>query len=276
MPIIYASIMPHGDEIVPELVNKFNDSTRELYSAAIKAADILFTKRPDLIIIASPHNLRLYKHIGIIATEYLSGELKSDYGIIRMRVKVDRDFAKKLFREAERSKIPSILVNYGTSEGELSSMYLDWGTLIPLWFVKRKYILEGEEIPRIVLVTPSREINWNLLFQFGEQIRKLSEDDDKKIALIASADQAHAHDKNGPYGYAEEAKEFDKLIVDMAKKADFSELLEIKTEMIERAKPDSFWQLLILHGVLKGLDMRNVLNVYQCPTYFGMLVSVFV
>jgi len=276
MPIVYASIMPHGDEIVPELVNKFDADTKELYLAADKAAGIMVDKKPDLIVIASPHNLRLYEHIGIIATEFLSGELRNEYGCISVKARVDRDFSKKLYNEANKNVIPVILVNYGTSGGELSSMCLDWGTIIPLWFIKRRYIIEQLEMPKVVLVTPSREIDWDYLVRFGEIINELSEKEGIRIAFVASADQAHTHDKNGPYGYDEAAKIFDEIIIEIAKENKLGELLKIRKDIIDRAKPDSFWQLLIMYGAIKGAGLSNILNVYHCPTYFGMLVSVFV
>lgn len=275
MPIVYASIMPHGDEIVPELVSDLDEDCKELYIASKLASEKLFQKDPDIIVIASPHNLRLFEHIGIVASEYMYGELRSDNGVISVRVKVDREYTKAIYTESVRRGIPVILVNYGASEGESSRMCLDWGTVIPLWFIKQKYIYEGKNLPKVVLVTPSREIDWSKLVEFGEVIASVSNKRGNRVAFIASADQAHTHDKNGPYGYDEASKIFDEFITKITKSNELHKILELDKRLVERAKPDSVWQLLIMYGAIKNTTLRNTINVYRCPSYFGMLVSVY-
>jgi aromatic ring-opening dioxygenase LigB subunit len=46
-------------------------------------------------------------------------------------------------------------------------------------------------------------------------------------------------------------------------------------EFVERAKPDSLWQMLILYGALELTPMKGELISYQVPSYFGMLVASF-
>lgn len=45
--------------------------------------------------------------------------------------------------------------------------------------------------------------------------------------------------------------------------------------MIENAKPDSFWQILILIGILKVKKFIVEDVMYACPTYFGMMAVKF-
>ena len=52
------------------------------------------------------------------------------------------------------------------------------------------------------------------------------------------------------------------------------QLLQIDQQLIDDAKPDSWWQMLMLHGVLgDGWDVE--LLSYEAPTYFGMLCAVY-
>jgi aromatic ring-opening dioxygenase LigB subunit len=44
--------------------------------------------------------------------------------------------------------------------------------------------------------------------------------------------------------------------------------------IVEAAKADSLWQLLVLHGAL-GDGFRAELLSYEAPTYFGMLCAAF-
>jgi aromatic ring-opening dioxygenase LigB subunit len=49
------------------------------------------------------------------------------------------------------------------------------------------------------------------------------------------------------------------------------ELLKMDMSLVERAKPDSLWQMLILHGALQVKNLKGSFIAYQVPTYFGML-----
>src|SRR5207247_568916 len=93
------------------------------------------------------------------------------------------------------------------------------------------------------------------------------------VALIASADHGHAHDPEGPYGFDPGAAEYDAHIVELVREHRLAELLQIDAGLVERAKADSFWQLLMLHGALGEDGWRGELLSYEAPTYFGMLCA---
>ena len=95
----------------------------------------------------------------------------------------------------------------------------------------------------------------------------------KRVALVASADHGHAHDPDGPYGFDPAAAEFDARVVELVRENRLAELPEIDLDLVERAKADSFWQLLMLHGALGDGGWRGELLSYEAPTYFGMLCA---
>ena len=275
MPIVFAGIAPHGDEIVPGLHRVMDEASKRLMLGMEEFAEELVKADPEVIIIATPHNLRISEHIGVIITSYAEGSFKTEYGSIHMRLSCHQELAKKIYREAKERGLPVVAVNYGVSQGELSTISLDWGTLIPLWFIKEEYSKWNKPVPPIIIVTPSREIPWEKLVEFGEAIVDTIDKEGKKAAFIASADHAHAHDPRGPYGYDEAAKQYDEKIISILKRNKLEELLSMDKEFIEKAKPDSLWQLLILHGVLKKTKLNLQYLVYECPTYFGMLVAYY-
>jgi aromatic ring-opening dioxygenase LigB subunit len=51
---------------------------------------------------------------------------------------------------------------------------------------------------------------------------------------------------------------------------DLGRLLRWRSDWIEAAMPDSYWQTLMLHGALEVSPMRPELLSYEAPTYFGM------
>ncbi len=275
MAVVFAAITPHGDEIIPELNPEMDEKSKKLKDAMEIFASKLFSSQPELIVIATPHNLRIDRHIGIIHTEYLSGEVESETGKIELEIKTDRKFSEILYIESFKRKLPVVLVDYGASEGPASRMCLDWGTIIPLWFVKNEYERNNQELPPVVVITPSREIPLRNLVELGKIIVELSKKHNKRLVYIASADQGHSHDPEGPYGFDEASEKYDTMIQEMIRENKLENMLKFTDDFIEHAKPDSLWQMLILLGILQKTKLTNTLLEYQCPSYFGMLVAIY-
>jgi aromatic ring-opening dioxygenase LigB subunit len=269
VPLVYACIAPHGGEIVPALAgNKlrlFMPTRRGMKALAME----MRRARPDTIVIASPHNLRLHKHIGVVTAENSSGSAAEGRREIRYRAKCDMQLAQKLVEAAERNGLPVVGATYGVYGGPLSDLAMDWGTLIPLWFFLRGTGLRS----RIVIVTPSRGIPISQNFEFGKLVGEVAEAEEKRIAFVASADQAHTHRKSGPYGYSTKAAEYDRLVVEAIEKDRLISIMELKPDFVDAAKPDSLWQIAMLAGVLAAVPMNGRLLSYQAPTYYGMLCA---
>ena len=269
MPLVYACIAPHGGEIIPALSGKksalYSPTTKGMRTLAVQMREA----RPDTIVIASPHNLRLSKHIGVVISEYSSGQLTSRKRQIKLHARCDVELARKIVAAAERLALPVVAANFGGLEGPSSDLAMDWGTLVPLWFLLKGARVKG----KIVIVTPSRGIPLRLNFDFGKAVAEAAEKADKRIAFVASADQAHAHLKSGPYGFDPRAKEYDRMVVKAVQQQNLDKVMNISASFVEAAKPDSLWQLAILAGAQSVVPMKGELISYQVPTYYGMLCA---
>jgi aromatic ring-opening dioxygenase LigB subunit len=107
-------------------------------------------------------------------------------------------------------------------------------------------------------------------------IANMAEKRRKRIAFIASADQAHAHKKSGPYGYHPSAAKFDEFVSQAIRKNRIESISRLSKRLVEDAKPDSLWQMAILAGITRVLKMRGNLLSYEVPTYYGMICASFV
>ncbi len=253
-------VAPHGDEII----NPTTEDMKKLNYAMQRASKSL--KGADIFIVISPHNIRIDTQIGIILTENLRGSLKVGNKRIRRTYHCDRDLSGKIYRFAKSINLPVVGVNFGALEGPLSCMPLDWGSLIPLYFLPKK---------PSVLITPARAVSREKLIKFGEVLGEVLESDSRKISLVVSADHAHTHSRDGPYGYSTYAKCYDEIVLKSLKEGNLSPLLEISDAMLEDAKPDSYWQLLMLHGLMKKVKLQMKFVEYAVASYFGMAVAYF-
>ena len=120
---------------------------------------------------------------------------------------------------------------------------LDWGTEVPLAFVGA---------PRVVVVAPARDRPLEEHLRLGEAIAALP----GRVALIASADNGHAHDagralrlRPGGSGVRRALQE----ILDVGPPR-----LPARSPSSSRpAKADSLWQLLVLQGALEETAERT-------------------
>jgi aromatic ring-opening dioxygenase LigB subunit len=269
VPLVYACIAPHGGEIVPALAGDklelFAPTRRgmRVLAAAVKEA------RPDTIVLASPHNLKLDKHIAVVTAENSSGTTSEGRREISLRAKCDVEFARRLADAGEAAGLPVVAANYGVFEGALSDMAMDWGTMIPLWFFLKGTRLQS----KVVIVTPSREIPLAQNVEFGKIVAQQAEGTKKRVAFVASADQAHRHQRSGPYGFDRRAAVYDKQVVDLIRHDKLEEILRMSSGFVDGARPDSLWQMAMLVGALAVVPMKAELVSYQVPTYYGMLCA---
>ena len=277
MTLVYACIAPHGSEAIPQLASKTNRRKfRKTSDGLLKLGAEVGRAKPDTIVLATPHNLKLWKNIGIILAENSTGRLQAsprNRRSVSVKTKCDVEFSKELLEQSKRAHLPVIGANYGTAEGATSDMPMDWGTLVPLWFM----LPQCRRKPKLVIVTPSREVPLSKNFQFGKIIAELAETKrNKRVVFVASADQAHAHQKSGPYGYSTRAKEYDMLVLDALTKNRIDQIMTTKPDLVEAAKPDSLWQMAILAGIADKVKLKAQLLSYDVPTYFGMTCANFI
>jgi aromatic ring-opening dioxygenase LigB subunit len=225
--IVFAAIAPHGDmDLDPSLREAMEELGRR-FDAAV----------PDVAVVVTPHNVHVEGHFAVVTSARV-GEWECD-----------RDAARALLG----ADLPIVGVSYGGNDAAGAEMPLDWGTEVPLTFMRAK---------RVVVVAPARDRPLGEHVRLGEAIAALP----GRVALIASADNGHAHDADGPYGFHPAAAEYDALLLELLGRSplDFFPL----AELVEDAKADSLWQLLTLQGA-----QRAELLAYAAPTYYGMAVA---
>ena len=265
--------MPHGGDIIPQLaVRKTEHLFEKTRESVRRIARDIRNARPQTIILASPHNLRLQDNIAIVTAENSSGQLKGPRGKkVSLGLKCDREFAQDLLEESTRKHLPVVGANYGTAEGPASDMPMDWGTLVPMWFVAKEERVKA----RTVIVAPSREIPLRQNIELGTTIAEVAEKRKERVVFIASADQAHAHKKSGPYGFHQSAAKYDEFVSQAIRKNRLESISGLSKKFVEDAKPDSLWQMAILAGLTRVVKMRGNLLSYEVPTYYGMICASF-
>lgn len=257
--IEFLALVPHGEEIIKPA----DSASRHLKQSMLKLKKEALSKNIDVFIVVTPHNIRISDHVGVILTEHTAGSL----GKVHRKYDCDRELAT-LICNAAKPKLPVVGINFGALEGESSCITLDWGSFVPLYFLNRSR--------KVVLLTPARDLSNVQLIEFGKILGMVSEKYCKNVGILISADQAHTHLESGPYGFSNFADIYDNSVKIAFEQNKIESIKDLSSEIIENAKPDSFWQILILIGLLKVKSYRTGFVDYQCPTYYGMMISSFI
>lgn len=265
--LVLSCIVPHGAQIIAVLAQDDPDCMATTRASMQEVGAQMRAAQPDVIVVLTPHGIRASGQFVIANCERMTGVLTGDAGAsISMERSVDRDLATQLQQHVEAAHIPVAAVNFATSEGPLSSLPLDWGVIVPLYFMP--------EVP-IVVVTPARDLPMTECVRFGEALLKTVELSGKRVGLVASCDWSHTHRADGPYGFHTAAKELDEAVAHAISDNALERLLDFSPEWIEDAKPDGLWQTLILAGALPASVGRPRLISYEAPTYFGLLCATY-
>ena len=266
--LVLACIAPHGDLAIPEACPREAVGLASATQAGMRAlARRLVDADPDVVVVLTPHGVHVEGHFAVVVAGRLAGALE-EAPAVALDVPTDRDLALATVDELRLAGLPVTGVSYGGNDAAEAVMPLDWGTLIPLWY------LGGRRRPPrpVVAVVPARDLPVEAHLDAGRAIARAVGRMGRHAALVASADQSHTHRASGPYGFDAGARTFDDLVVAMVRDGRLVELPGIDRELVEAAKPDGWWQMLMLLGATGGA-WRPTLHSYEAPTYYGMLCA---
>lgn len=271
MPLVFAGIAPHGGIAVPEAVAPEVAATAAPTTAGLEEMGRrLAAARPDVVAVFTPHNVHVDGAFGVITAGRCEGSLAGAPPTVRLELATDGELALGLIDEMRGAGVPTVGISFGGNDPGAAVMPMDWAVLIPLWFMGGR-----DPNPRpIVVVTPARDRSLAEHVEAGAALRRTADALGRRLAVIASADHGHAHRSDGPYGFDPAAEIYDTRVREIIAGGDLSGLLELDPAFVAAAKADSWWQMLMLHGVLGGPRPAEVLS-YQAPTYFGMLCGLF-
>jgi aromatic ring-opening dioxygenase LigB subunit len=267
MTLIYACIAPHAGDLIPETVEDKNKVLQTRQSMQEMGAK-LETLEPEVVVIINPHGFRVENAMSISIAERAIADWSAD---VKLDFDMDVELAHSIADKATEMNVPVVRYIYGSSGGPDCFIPLDWGAVVPLYFMGHRY----KSKPKIVHISPMRLLPYQMHYDFGRALGQVLKESKKRIALIASADQGHAHNINGPYGYDAASAEYDKWMRELLRSNRFDDLLKANPKLVENGKPDSLWPTLVLAGALKENPMQARVLSYEVNVYFGILCAEF-
>jgi aromatic ring-opening dioxygenase LigB subunit len=274
--LVFACIAPHGGITLPWLAGTQARRAARTRQALEELGRRMALAAPETIVIITPHGHCVDGVFSLLNNQRVEGMLSPEPGgnanSLTLGFTVDQKFNAALRKAARALGVPVARITYAMADDPSFTQDLDWGALIPLWFMAS--LLAPQ--PQVVVACPDRgSLPWESYPLFGQAIRQAALTSGRRVALIASADMGHAHDPRGPYGFDPASAEFDAAVQQAITDQDLGRLLTFDAAWLKRAATDAFGQILNLHGAIQDTGLRGELLSYEVPTYFGMLCAAY-
>jgi len=269
MSIIFAGIVPHPPILIPS-IGKENlnilDSTLRAYK---HMEHELFARQPEVIVIISPHGTIIPSAfaVNLCSTEVCGdgnwqyvGNFE-DFGDFSTELKYKNDFklADSIQKQAD-NKVPVRIID---------DPKLDHGLLVPLYYL-------AAHLPNIAIVPVSYcFLDYQAHLTFGNTLREILTDYDKRVAVIASGDLSHRLTKDAPAGYHASGEVFDTKVRELLVKNNAEEMAQIDEGLINEAGECGLRSILILMGLVSKLNCSFKQLSYEGPFGVGYLVGYY-
>lgn len=249
MSIIKGFILPHPPIAVHEVGRGKEKEIQNTINSFMKVAEEISNIKPETIIVFTPHGTTYSDYIHISPGDSANGSL-SGFGAynVRFNNKYDTELVEEISKNAYIENIPA-----GTL-GERSSS-LDHGTMVPLYFVNKKYT--NYMLVRISISGLSSVAHYKL----GKVISKSIESCNRRCVIIASGDLSHKLTEDGPYGFDQQGPLFDYEITEAMKQADFLKFLLFTEDECQKAAQCG---LRLSTYLLAALIKRRLFHLF-CP-----------
>lgn len=283
--IVFAAVAPHGWSLIPDL-SPDADGAQATRAALEELGRRCAAARPDVLVVATPHGTRVDGAICLVGAARAAGTVRWQERQVELNVPIDLALTDTIAATARAADLPIALASFAGNRREQSAIALDWGALIPLWFLGYGQNMLGagdvlapvppqEAGPPVVLVAPSRLLPRAAMVAFGRAMAEAAAADGRRVAFVASCDWAHTHQASGPYGFHPAAAEIDRQVVAALCDNAPGRLIDLPEELVQATAVDGLWQTLMLAGVLEQTPLRGSVLSYEAPSYFGMIVAAF-
>lgn len=251
-------LLPHPPIILPEVGNgeeqKINKTADSMDSIGRDIAKLA----PDTIIIVTPHGTMFQDAIVLSYEEEISGSMKN-FGAPRVSLKlpVQKKLTQRIYDIAQDEGIPSILATSALLKKYNAHVFIDHGSIVPLYFVNRHY-----SNYKLVHVTyaPLSDVE---LYKFGIAVNKAVEELGEEAVLIASGDLSHRLKEDGPYEYDPSGEMFDREFLESLQKGDVKRVFSIDKKVICDAGECGRRSAAVMLGALEGRKFKGDLLSYE-------------
>lgn len=261
MSLVFGGIAPHPPLLMPGIGKEKAEMLTATQEALTQLEQDLYLQKPDIIAIISPHE-GLFEDTFVVNAHTAFHSAYDEFGdlVTKDEWKGATDLAAKISHVGSVNQIPVRLV----SEEKLSH-----GASIPLHFLTA-------HLPDVkVLPIGFSNLDTKNHVAFGEMLKEVFMDQNKRVAVIASGDLSHTLTEGSPAGYDETGAAFDAELIKLLETRNTAGIMQLDSNMIAASQECGYRSILIALGMLKDMDFSFKRYSYEHPFGVGYLVGNF-
>ena len=262
MSLVFSAIVPHSPMLLESIgKEQAKEALKETQAALKKIEEELYLSNPDIIVVISPHE-GLYEEAYVVNGHTTFTSSFADFGdlVTTSSWKGCPDIAAKLSHAGSMSDTTVRLV---------SKDVISYGTSVPLHMLTT-------QMPNVkVLPIGFSNMDPKSHMNFGELIKEVVMDANKRVAIIASGDLSHTLTEKSPAGFNRLGAQFDNELISLLETRNSVGLLQLNKEIVEASQECGYRSLLILIGIIKEMDYTFRRYSYEYPFGVGYLVGNF-
>lgn len=259
--LVFAALSPSSPLLLPSIHKEKGVKLQKTLEAMKKLEEDLYVSHPDVILLLSEHPTSFDDVFSINISDPYKFDVSAfgDLGFDKT-LHPDIETIDRLQRSLRSQNQPITLT---TDEA------LDHGSAVAIGLLT-------ENLPDVKLIPITfSSLDAKAHFQFGQALKDIVVNSDKRIAIIVSGDLSHALESSSPAGFSKYGKEFDEKITELITQKNTAGLIAMDQELIKEAQQTVYPQLLILFGLLERMSIKPHILCYECPFGVGYMVANF-
>ena len=263
MSLIFAGIVPHPPFIIPEIGKDKAEKLKKTRESLEEMEGDLYVLQPDTIFVISPHSPISAESFSLnLATHFESKFEELGNKDTKCEVNCDMQLVSQIKEAADYGDV-DVPVNI------ITQPKVDHGVCIPMYYLIR-------HLPNVKLIPISvSQLPPEKHVEFGQLLRNVALESNKRIAIIASGDLSHALSEESEHGMTPQGKTFDETVQKSIKENNLQDIVKINPDIVEKAHECGYRPMLILIGALEGSKYDSKIYSYEAPFGTGYMVAQF-
>ena len=166
--LVFGCIAPHGGMLIPPIAGAEGRKALATRAAMEELGRRLAAARPETLVLVTPHGVRADRAFSLLDSARVAGELGGHGAVVSVEFRVDNALNAAIDDAAGALDTPVRRVTRGAPGDPRSCLPLDWGAVVPFWFLGRTLL----PVPRVVVACPDRRLPRALFPRFGEAVRR--------------------------------------------------------------------------------------------------------
>jgi len=257
----FIGVAPFSPAIIPEINKKNYLITKKTVAGMEKFAEELSRVNPDTVFFISPRGPMRYDKFTINIEKNLKGSFKK-FGVNTYEdysYSGNYSLSKEILKKLRKQGFPIEAIQESS---------IDYGTLVPLSFLNKKF----KKRPKIINITYS-SLSWKTHFELGKILKKIFAEKEESIAFVVNGDLSQRLSVESPEKFSPYGVKFDQTLIRLLKNSETSKIMKLNPDFCKEAGELGLRSIIVALGIVYRTRNKFSQISYEAPFGGGYLVG---